>query len=132
MIGPLATLFQLGYGLMLLFVGLYGIFQAPWELRTVFDLDPAAAGQTATLLSQYRFLKAVEAGFGLFCLLQRRNILVGGPAAVIFLAGCGFGVFARIWSWAFDGRPARMFVLFLVLEAVTFALVWLYARRDRG
>lgn len=132
MIGPLATIFQLGYGLMLFFVGLYGIFHAPWELHTIFDLDPAAAGHASTLLSQYRFLKAVEGGFGLFCLWQRREILDGGPASVIFLAGCGFGVFARTWSWAVDGRPASMFIVFLVLEAITFALVWLHARRDRG
>lgn len=126
-----ATLFQLGYSLMLIGIGIAGVFYAPWELLNIFKLEESwlETPQAATFLNQYRFLKGAEAGFGLFCLFFRREILDGGISSVLFLSGCLLGIFARSWSWFYDGRPDNMFILFLVLEIMTFLLVWAYARR---
>jgi hypothetical protein len=134
MIGVLATLFQLGYSLMFLVVGVAGVFVAPRELTTVFGVDAAwlATPAAATFINQYRFLKATEAGFALFCLGHRRDILEGGVSSLIFLNGCALSIFARCWSWGVDGRPSMAFIAFLVLEIMTFLLVWLHATRDRG
>lgn len=76
-------------------------------------------------------MRAAEAAFGLFCLCHRRDILAGGPNGAIFLAGCALGIFARSWSWAIDGTPRTAFIVFLILEAATFLLVWTEARRGR-
>jgi membrane protein implicated in regulation of membrane protease activity len=129
----LPDLFLIGYGLMFLVVGMAGVFIAPWELERVFRLDPAWLTQPegATFLNQYRFLKAAEAAFGLFCVYHRRDILAGGQNFVIFVAGCFLAILARALSWAVDGPPRTAFVLFLVLEALTLILVWRHARNGR-
>jgi hypothetical protein len=129
----LPDLFLIGYSLMLIGIGFAGVFVADWELARVFGLGPAAlAGpHAADFLNQYRFLKAVEAAFGLFCLVHRRDILAGGPSSVTFLAGCALGVFARAWSWRVDGTPRPVFLVFLGLEAATLLLVWRQARSGR-
>ena len=56
----IARVFFWGYTAMLLGVGASGIFVARWELTHVFSM-PLVAGTTitATMLNQYRFLKAM-------------------------------------------------------------------------
>lgn len=129
----LPDLFLIGYGLMLLAVGVAGIFTAPWELAQVFDLDLAwlALPEGTTFLNQYRFLKATEAAFGFFCLYHRRDILAGGSNFVVFVSGCALAIFARALSLALDGLPQSVFLVFLFLEVLTLILVWRHARNGR-
>lgn len=108
----------LAYGGMLLAVGLAGIFVAPWELDVIFSVNA-----DATLLNQYRFLKAVEMGAGLFCLVYSKDILQRGRHATVFLALVAGGVFARSYAWLVDGRPAGMFLVFLLLEVLVLIVV---------
>ena len=133
-IAKIASLLQFGYGAMMVVVGTAGIFTARWELETVFHTGlsdwPQAA--QATMLNQYRFLKAVELGAGLFCLLYRPAILTGGKASALFLAIVGLGVFARTLAWIVDGRPATLFVVFLILEACVFIAVALHLGMVNG
>jgi hypothetical protein len=126
----LPDIFLIGYGLMLVGVGLATIYAAECELLHVIGLDPAwlALPENATFLNHYRFLKAAEAAFGLFCLSYRRDILAGGQANVLFLFGCGLGIFARLLSCGIDGRPSAPFAVLIALEALTFLLVWRHAR----
>jgi len=130
----LARLFFWGYALMLVGVGASGALMAPWELRTVFDvpLDGFADPVQATLLNQYRFLKAIELAFGIFCLVYRREIFDRTSAHRVFLAGLFAGVAARLGSWLIDGTPKPVFLLFAALELVTGLLVWLVVYRQRG
>jgi hypothetical protein len=127
----LAGVFQLGYSLMLLGVGLAGIFTARWELAQVFGLvDPSALPEHGgTFLSQYRFLKSIEFCSGIFGLACRGPILAGEPAALLFLTIVGAGVFARVVAWIADGPPNFTFATFLFLEAMTFVLVAMSLRR---
>lgn len=129
----LPDLFLIGYGLMFLAVGIAGVFTAPWELERIFHVPSVWLVQPegATFLSQYRFLKAAEAAFGLFCLYHRRDILAGGQNFVIFVGGCGLAIFARALSWGLDGKPSPAFIVFLVLELLTLILVWRHARGGR-
>ncbi|KSV76042.1 hypothetical protein N185_16470 [Sinorhizobium sp. GW3] len=129
----LPDLFLIGYGLMFLAVGLAGVFTAPWELAQIFHLDQAwlTLPEGATFLNQYRFLKAAEAAFGLFCLYHRRDILAGGSNFVVFVSGCALGIFARSLSMALDGTPRPIFVVFIFLELLTLVLVWRHARNGR-
>jgi hypothetical protein len=129
----IASILQLGYSIMLVAVGTAGIFTARWELATVFGIDPAAWPPAAapTMLNQYRFLKSVELGAGLFCLAYRSEILAGTRASAVFLAIVGLRVAARTWSWIVDGRPAAPFIVFLALEACVFGAVALRLRMSR-
>jgi len=123
-----ATILLIGYTAMLCGVGLAGIFTSRWELTHVFGLDLAAMTPQirATFLNQYRFLKAVELGAGLFCWFMRKPILDGGTIGKVFLALVGGGVVARTLAWMVDGRPSWPFIAFLVLEALVFATVLRY------
>lgn len=127
----LAHVFFWGYDLMLVGIGASGMLVAGWELPTVFAVDLGALGevQRATLLNQYRFLKALELAFGLFCLAYRHEIFTEPRALWVFLAGLSAGVAARLGSWAFDGTPRPVFIVFAALELATGVLVWLAFRQ---
>ncbi len=126
MLNTLAKLFFWGYALMLLGVGFSGMWVAGWELPLLFGVPLEALNdlQRATLLNQYRFLKALEFGFGVFCLLYRREIFQRGRDHAVFLAGLGAGVAARAGGCLADGLPSPMFIAFMLLEGITGLLVW--------
>jgi NADH:ubiquinone oxidoreductase subunit K len=130
MTSALATLFQLVYALFLMAVGAVGMFYTAWELPALYGLDPAAAADPATFLSQYHFLKAVEFGLGLFGVLMRREILAGGVETLIFQGAVLAGIVARGWAWFSHGAPSTMFIAFLVIEVLTFVFIWLHTSRD--
>ena len=121
MIARIAKLCFWGYVLMLLGIGASGILIAPWELKHVFmlPLDSLADKVQATLLNQYRFMKAVELSFGLFCWVWHRSIFQPGLFNRVFLVGVFLGVAARLLSWLIDGQPHCVFLIFAVLELLT-------------
>ena len=129
-VAMIASILHFGYSAMLVGVGTAGVFTARWEFATVFGIDPSTwpAETVPSMLNQYRFLKSVELGAGLFCFAYRSRILAGTPASAIFLAIIGLGVAARSWSWIVDGRPSALFITFLVLEAFVFVAVALHLR----
>jgi hypothetical protein len=133
-VAMIASILQLGYSAMLVAIGAAGIFTARWELATIFGIDPSAwpAAAAPTMLNQYRFLKSVELGAGLFCLAYRSKILAGTRASAVFLAIVGLGVAARTWSWIVDGRPGALFIAFLTLEACVFVAAALHLRMSHG
>lgn len=130
----LSKWFFWGYTLMLLGVGASGILIAAWELRVVFavPLDSMSDVAQATLLNQYRFLKSLELGFGLFCLVFHRRIFACSPAHGVFLAGVFTGVVARLASWLADGQPKLVFLAFAALELIIGLLVWHTGRTASG
>lgn len=111
------------YCLMLVVVGVAGIVSARRELAHLYGLRfSAIAGlDEVTFLNQYRFLKAVELGAGCVCLLQLGAIMSGGKAGFGFLVLVAGGAGARLLAWLADGRPAPLFITFLVLEAIVLA-----------
>lgn len=130
LITPVASVLQWGYSAMLLVVGAAGIATARWELATVFEIDPGSWSHDvqATMLNQYRFLKSVELGAGVFCLAYRADIMAGGRSSRIFLAIVALGVLARVFAWLVDGRPSVLFLIFLALEVLTLVAVALHLR----
>ncbi|HVQ09057.1 MAG TPA: DUF4345 family protein [Allosphingosinicella sp.] len=127
----MAFLAVVAYGLVLFCVGLIGIVTARWELLTVFGVDTGGiVPDEATFLNQYRFLKAVELGAGVFCLMQRHAILDGEKvAAWPFLVIVAGGVAARSIAWVADGRPSWLFIAHLVLESIVLVIYLLHLRR---
>jgi Domain of unknown function (DUF4345) len=129
-----ATILQFGYAMMLVVVGAAGIVSARWEFAAVYGIDPSAwsLDTQATMLNQYRFLKSVELGAGVFCLAYRKPIMDGGLATTVFLTIVGLGVFARSFAWIIDGRPAAAFIIFLLLETLVFISVVLHLSIKNG
>jgi hypothetical protein len=125
-----AWILQLGYSAMLVVTGIAGILSARWELATIFKVDPSSWSPDiqATMLNQYRFLKGLELGGGLFCLAYRADIMAGGRASRVFLAIVAAGIAGRAFAWIVDGTPATAFVIFLVLETLVFVAVAAHLR----
>ncbi len=122
-----ALVFFYGYTGMLLCVGFSGIFIAHWELQRIFGIRLPEMNHhaVATILNQYRFLKAMEFSFGLFCATYRREIFAGGGARKLFLGGVFTGVAARAISILASGWPQWAFIVFLFLELACGILVLL-------
>jgi hypothetical protein len=118
------------YAAMLLGVGAAGIFTARWELTRVFHVDVVAMSPMdgATFLSQYRFLKALELGLGVFCFAYRRRIFTERSFNRFFLFFVLAGVAARSLSLIADGWARWPFIAFLLLELGTAAAVFAYPR----
>ena len=129
-----ASVLQFAYSATLVVLGMLGIFTPRWEFATFYGVDPATLPleAQATLLNQYRFLKAIELSAGIFCFAFRPSIMDGGRGAGVFLAIVGFGVGARAFAWIVDGRPSAFFVTFVLLEALVFIVVALHLRKSDG
>jgi len=128
----LSYLLFYSYVLTLVAAGAWGAFgNAALDQRLLFDLDvrllpPATA---ASLLSQYRFLRLLEAGFGIFALVFARAIYQKPKFNTLFLSVMGLGVLARGVSWLVDGRPKAVFGFFLLSELVGVVIIFLHTRR---
>jgi len=118
------------YAASLVVFGGAGVFTARLDQHLLYNLDTSGlpAPTSASLLSQYRFFRAVECGFGAFALVFREAIFRERPFNRIFLATMLGGVAARAISLAADGRPYPVFYGFLATELVGGALIFLYSR----
>jgi uncharacterized protein DUF4345 len=119
-----------GYVVLLIVAGAGGIVGArldmPWLLRVHLGDLPHRA--QANLLSQYRFLRALELGFGLFALRYRREIFRLRSYNRIFLATMGCGVAARLLSLGADGWPSVWMYAFLAWELAGVVSIFVYTR----
>ena len=127
----LAYLLFYGYVILLIVAGAWGVFFARFDHRLLFQLDvhtlmPVTA---ASLVSQYRFLRALEFGFGMFSILYRREIFTSRAFNRLFLATMAFGVVARIVSLVLDGPPFPIFYFFLTTEFAGVVFIYTYSRQ---
>jgi hypothetical protein len=125
---PLALVTQIffwGYVGMLLGIGTSGIFIARWELTTVFRVPLPSSPDIvrATFLNQYRFLKALELGFGAYSALFHHEIFAAASFHSLFLFVLFAAASARVLSMLIDGLPHVAFIAITVLELITGALV---------
>jgi len=127
----LAYLLFYGYVILLILAGAWGVFFARFDHRLLFHLDVRllAPIPAASLVSQYRFLRAMEFGFGMFSIIYRREIFTSRAFNRLFLATMAFGVVARIVSLILDGRPLPIFYFFLASEFAGVIFIYAYSRR---
>jgi hypothetical protein len=120
-----ALLFFYGYVATLVAAGVFGFLFARLDLHWFIGVDFNAFDDrtAANLGSQYRFLRAIEAGFGVFVLLHRRQIFSQAFYARLFLLAMGAGIAARIVGLVADGSPSRAMYFFLAYELVGIALI---------
>jgi hypothetical protein len=124
-----------GYALFLVLAGgLAGILVPRWGplafevyARAVFN--GALDGEPlVSALNQYRFMKSMEFGFGLFALLFRREIYTQRKINRFFLGILFLGAANRALSMLLDGRPHPAYVFFLGLETVVGIIIYLHTR----
>lgn len=120
-------------GLVLL-AGFWGAFLgADFDFQFLFDLDTATLEKdTRTdMLSQYRFLRAMEFGYGLFAITFRKEIFSIQKYNRLYLAIMLGGVIARVISLIDDGSPSALFYFFLIFEFIGVIVIYLYFRRSK-
>jgi Domain of unknown function (DUF4345) len=116
------------YVITLIVVGFCGLFVATWELRTIFHIDLSSMSpiDAATMSSQYRFLKGLELGCGCFSWKWRHEIFSNTAFRNSFLVIVWAGVFGRLVSLFTERPPHLLFIIFLVLEAITGLLMLMH------
>lgn len=130
----LTLLLVLGYAATCVCAGLFGIFLPHLEMARLYHLSPAQVPglDAADLLSQFRFLKAMELGAGLFMFARLGAIMEGGPERRLFAFIVAAGILARLLAWAIDGPPSLLFAGFLAAEFLVLAAVLAEGRGARG
>jgi hypothetical protein len=115
---------------LLVVAGAWGIIGARLDIRWLLlvHLDDLPGRAQANLLSQYRFLRAMELGFGLFALRYWREIFRLRSYNRIFLAAMASGVAARLISLGADGWPSIWMYAFLGWELAGVVAIFAYTR----
>jgi len=119
-----------GYAATLAIAGAWGAVAAALDMSLTLGLDLVTVPDDAetNLLVQYRFLRAVELGFGVFSLVYWRRIFELWAFSRVFLSIMAAGVAARLLSLAVDGTPSAAMIAFLVWELVALAVILVYTR----
>jgi hypothetical protein len=131
---PLAVLggaLFFGYVGALVGAGAWGALFAKTDMATIAGFHPRdelPERTAATVLSQHRFLRAMELGFGLFAMRSRERIETEAAWNRLFLSAMGFGIAVRAVGWVADGRPGVAPHLFAGYELVTIAVYFAHTR----
>lgn len=124
------------YCLFLVIIGgVLGLIVPKWApldfevyATTIFrtNIDHASM---ASAINQYRFMKSMEFGFGLFGLLFRKEIYTVKKFNYYFLGIMILGTLMRVLSNLTDGVPRPAYIFFSVLEFVFWIIIFLYSRQ---
>jgi hypothetical protein len=90
------------------------------------ELPPKTA---ATVLSQHRFLRAMELGFGLFAFHERERIHTDPAINRLFLSAMGTAIGVRGLGLIHDGKPAALPFLSAGYEGISLVLLFANTRR---
>lgn len=82
----------------------------------------------ASALNQYRFMKSMEFGFGLFGLLFKNEIFTIKKFNYYFLGIMFLGTAMRVLSYFVDGTPRPAYIFFIFLEFTIWVVILLYSR----
>lgn len=111
-----------GYAVTLVGAGLEGALVARFAVPEATDVD---------LLSNYRFLRALECCFGVVALVYWRRIFAERTPNLIFLAAMAAGVGARLLGLAVDGVPGALVLGVIAWELVGVVVILLATREAR-
>lgn len=106
--------------------GFWGLVGARLDFPILMQqqVGQLSAQGSANVLNQYRFLRGIEAGFGLFAVGYRKQIFTGGSTANrLFLCAMGLGMLGRVFGWLIDGRPRAIMLVFLFVELIAWACI---------
>ena len=111
-----------GYAVTLVVAGAEGAVVARFAFPSDGDTD---------LLSNYRFLRALELCFGVVALVYWRRIFAERTPNRIFLAAMAAGVGARLLGLAVDGVPGALVLGVITWELVGVVVIFLATREAR-
>jgi hypothetical protein len=117
---------------LLIVAGFWGAFINPefdFHLLISLDIDILTDFQRINLLSQYRFLRAIELGFGLFSILFVKSIFSEKKFNRLFIFIMSAGILSRISSLLLDGFPSGLMFFFLGFELVGVVVIYFYSRK---
>ena len=120
-------------GLVVL-AGFWGAFINPvFDFRFLFGMEVSALPDShrINLLSQYRFLRALELGFGIFSLIFKKNIFTDHQFNTLFLVIMSSGIFARLVSIVADGVPNQLALFFMTYELIGLIVIYLYTKKHK-
>ena len=130
-----AYFFFYGYIGLVMLAGFWGAFLgADFDHQLLFNLDTGSleSDTRTNLLSQYRFLRAIEFGYGLFTILFTKEIFSLKKFNRLYLAIMFAGVLARTVSIVDDGSPSALFYFFLIFEFIGVVVIYLYFQIKTG
>lgn len=121
-----------GYIGLVCVAGFWGAFINPWfDHRWLFHMNVRDLPnyERVNMLSQYRFLRALELGFGVISVAFVKEIFSLPRYTRLFLFGMGAGILARLTSLVFDGKPSGWMWAFMVYEIIAWMLIFLFMRK---
>ena len=127
----IANFFFFTYVGLVVVAGFWGGFINPvWDFDFLFSLDVKTLSnfERTNLLSQYRFLRGLELGFGIFALYFFKKIFSEIVFHRLFLTIMGLGILARLFSWIFDGNPSILTKFFMIYEAIGWCFIFGYGK----
>ena len=130
-----AYFFFYGYIGLVMLAGFWGAFLgADFDHQLLFNLDTSSleSDTRTNLLSQYRFLRAIEFGYGLFAILFTKEIFSLKKFNRLYLGIMFAGVLARTVSIVDDGSPSALFYFFLIFEFIGVVVIYLYFKIKTG
>lgn len=116
---------------LVIIAGFWGAFINPYfDFKALFDLETSTLNeyQRINILSQYRFLRAIELGFGIFAVLFVKNIFSDHKFNLLFLLIMASGILARLVSWSVDGMPSFLMLFFMIYELIGLLIIIVYSR----
>ncbi len=122
-----------GYIGLVCVAGFWGAFINPWfDHRWLYHMDVSLLPdyERINMLAQYRFLRAMELGFGIICVAFVHEIFSQKKFSLLYLSIMGCGIAARVCSLIIDGHPSTWMLAFLVYELIAWGLIFFYARRN--
>ncbi len=120
---------------LVLIAGFWGAFINPYyDFDLLFSLDPHSLNEQVriNLLSQYRFLRALELGFGLFAIFFVNKIFEEKTFNMLFIFIMGSGIMARIVSWLMDGTPNMLAQTFMFYELLGWIVIFSHTKTIRS
>lgn len=121
-------------GLVIL-AGFWGAFigaDLDQQMLLGLDTNVLAEKTRANVLTQYRFLRAMELGYGLFAIVFREEIFSIKKFNLLFLVIMLAGVLARVISLIVDGYPHWIFYFFMIYEGIGVVIIYLYSQKQLG
>jgi hypothetical protein len=124
--------FFYGYILLVIAAGFWGAFINPaFDHKLLFDLDVNTLNDYTriNMLSQFRFLRALELGFGIFSILFVKEIFSQQNLNRLFLITMTLGVLGRLLSIIADGWPSMLMLTFMGFELVGVIAISFYSKK---
>ena len=127
----LSYFFFYTYTGLVLIAGFWGAFIYPkvdFQFLLRLDIDTLSEDTRNTLLSQYRFLRAIEFGFGLWALYFTKRIFTENVFNRLFLYIMLGGIVARIIGIVVEGVPSYAMLAFMIYELIAIIFIFIYTK----